>query len=86
MTTRPGEYHLMMVDVISNALRDEPDHVPDMIDFAWWNNEQLHDFISDTTKVAQLNEDDYDALVTEVAKRVGAKIRYEDSEGPSSAT
>lgn len=75
-----------MLEVVTEAMYGGASQEPDYIDFSWWNNEQLHDFINDYAKVELLNEDDFEALVMEVANRVGAKIGYnEDREGFNSA-
>lgn len=70
-----NEYHLMMADVVSEAWTNKECDVPDGISFAWWNDEQLHDFIKVPSNITALDEDNLEALTEEVARRVDAKLK-----------
>lgn len=72
-----------MLDVVTEAMYGGASQEPDWIDFSWWSSDQLHELINNPERTQDMNEDDFEALVMEVAKRVGAKI--ENSEGSSSA-
>lgn len=43
---------------------------PDEIDFSWWGDEDLINFALDYDKVKALNEDDSDALIYALARRL----------------
>lgn len=44
---------------------------PDEIDFAWWDDDTLLNFAFDFDKVAALNEDNTQALIYALARRLG---------------
>lgn len=43
---------------------------PDEIDFSWWQDDELLNFAFDYDKVQKLNEDDRDALIYALARRL----------------
>lgn len=73
MRTTKEQYELL--DVITEAMYGGASQEPDGIDFAWWNDEQIHDFISKPGNIEKLDEDTLEALTDEVARRVDAKLK-----------
>lgn len=78
--TKLDNHQLAQVDVISKVFRETEDEQADGVSFAWWNNEQLNDFLANTDLVERLNEDDYESLLWEMQRRLDAKRKLERDE------
>lgn len=55
---------------LTAIMKESPIMQPDEIDFSWWGDEDLINFALDYDKVKALNEDDSDALIYALARRL----------------
>lgn len=58
------------VDCVTNAFKETESVNPDEIDFSWWDDDALLNFAFDYDRVKKLNEDDHDALIYALARRL----------------
>lgn len=56
--------------MITEAFKETESVNPDEIDFSWWDDDALLNFAFDYDKVKLLNEDDHDALIYALARRL----------------
>lgn len=64
-------------DCISQAFKDTEPMAPDEIDFSWWNDDDLLNFAFDRERTIKLNEDDNDALIYALARRLNDVLGQE---------
>lgn len=65
---------LERIDRLTQMSRENKIMQPDEIDFSWWGDEDLINFALDYEKVKALSEDDSDALIYALARRLDEVI------------